>query len=84
MEYFSLTYYSEKIKYVSHNQFYSFLQVKQYIFIQFQLWIYAIILQHYFNFIKFTSLYFTKERQNPGDSSVLSLYLIVNRFSEVN
>lgn len=32
MEYFSLTYYSEKIKYVAHNQFYSFLQVKQYIF----------------------------------------------------
>lgn len=72
MEYFSLTYNSEKIKYVAHNQFYSFLQVKQYIF------------THNFNYIKFTSLYFTKERQNRGDSSILSLYLIVNRFSEVN
>lgn len=32
MEYFILTFNSEKMKYVAHNQFYSFLQVKQYIF----------------------------------------------------
>lgn len=32
MEYFSLTYNTEKMKYVAHNPFYSFLQVKQYIF----------------------------------------------------